>query len=71
VVPSERDFLGAEVWTMMTLKFENEGQKFRAFMSENPDAVVVQRNADGSCEVEIESEGALIDLQPSDYTVVE
>jgi len=53
----------------MKISFENEGQKFRDFMAENPDATVVLRNADGSCEVEWGTgQGQTID---GEFTVVE
>lgn len=41
----------------MISHFDNEGDKFRAFMAANPQAVVVVRyGADGSCDVEDDPE---------------
>ena len=49
--------------------FENEGEKFRGYMSAHPNAVVLLRHADGSCIVG--SEGDTIDLQPEGCSVVD
>jgi hypothetical protein len=65
MVLSERNFLGAEV-RAMSINFENEGEKFREYMASHPNAVVVLRKADGSCEVEDQP-----DTIVGEFTVVE
>jgi len=48
-------------------KFTDEGEEFRTYMADHPNAVVLQREADGSCIVG--SDGDTIDVV--DYAVVE